>query len=156
MAVYLRWPEKLPLPLLSGHSITPGNPLIETKLDSGYSRVRRKHKNVPSTMAAGWLFTSEELSLFNGFLEHALDAGANQFVMPVLLPEGLIDHVVRFKPPLKQEKPLSKKLWRKDAVLLIERRFVPSQDEVLEYYFDPLTTSTAITDIENTIKELGA
>jgi len=149
MAVYLRWPEKLPLPLLKKHSITPGNPLIESKLDSGYSRVRRRFESVPDTMPASWLFSDVEASLFNGFYEHALNAGANSFVLPVLLPEGLIDHVVRFKPPIKKLQPLSKKLWRLDANLWIERRFVWDANNTTMEYLEPKSIQDVVESTDS-------
>jgi len=149
MAVYLRWPEKLPRPLLKKHSITPGNPLIDTKMDSGYSKVRRRFESVPDTMPSSWLFSDVEASLFNGFYEHALNAGANSFVMPVLLPEGLIDHVVRFKPPIKKLQPLSKKLWSLDANLWIERRFVWDANNTTMEYLEPKSIQDVVESTDS-------
>lgn len=118
----VRWPDNLPLPLLNGHGYTPGNNLIESKMDSGYSRTRRRFKNVPDTMPAKFLFTAGEAALFEGWFHHAINDGQDWFLMKVKVPAGLIEHEVKFKPPPKKITAESTSLWRKDAVLWIKNR----------------------------------
>lgn len=128
MSELVHWPDNLPLPLLNGHGYTPGNNLIESKVESGHTRTRRKSKSVPDTMPVKFLFNTEEAALFEGWFHHMINDGQDWFLMKIKVPTGLIKHEVKFKPPPKKMTALSATLWRKDAVLWVKNRNVINQD----------------------------
>lgn len=128
MSSLVSWPDSLPLPQLSGHGYTPGNNLVESKMEGGYSRLRKTSKSVPSTMQVKFLFTAGEAALFEGWFYHAINDGQDWFLMKVKVAAGLIEHEVRFKPPPKKITALTANLWRKDAVLIIKNREIISPE----------------------------
>lgn len=136
MSELVRWPDNLPLPLLSGHGYTPGNNLIESKMSSGYSRTRRAFKNVPDVMPAKFLFTTGEAALFEGWFHHLINDGQDWFLMKIKVPAGLIEHEVKFKPPPKKITAVSANLWRKEAALWIKKREIitPELTDLLQLH----------------------
>lgn len=136
MSGLVRWPDNLPLPLLNGYGYTPGNNLEESKMEGGYSRLRKTSKSVPSTMQVKFLFTAGEAALFEGWYYHEINDGQDWFLMDVKVAAGLIEHEVRFKPPPKKITALSANLWRKDAILIIKKREIitPELTDLLQQH----------------------
>lgn len=122
------WPESLPLPLLTSHGYTPGNNLVESKVDSGYSRTRRRFKNVPDTMTVKFLFNAAQAAIFEGWFHHTITDGNDWFLMKVKVASGVVEHEVKFKPPPKKMTALTTQLWQKDASMWIKERDVISKE----------------------------
>lgn len=120
----IKWPDSLPLPLLKSHSMKPTSGLIATKMDSGSTRVRRKFKSNPTNMSASFLFSCEQYALFEGFVEHEINGGADYFLLPVKLPIGLILSEVRIIPDSISDKLLSTHRWSVTMKFEIKKREV--------------------------------
>lgn len=133
----VEWPSRLPLPQLSGHGYTPGKRLIETRMDSGTSRFRRKFSNVHDKLSARFLMTNDQAAFFEGWFKYVLNDGANWFVMPIKTPMGLIDHEVHIKEAGKPFKVVSQKLWQIDLDLLIRKKANMPESEVAQITFEP-------------------
>ncbi len=130
------WPTNLPLPLLKGYSYTPSNNLLQSALDSGEMRVRRRFKNMPGTVTINLLFNQEQAALYEGWFRNVINEGTIWFVMPIKMPAGVIDHLVRFKLPHKPMKAVTHKLWKKTIVLEVKEWVVINDEETafLEEY----------------------
>lgn len=124
MASYVRWPANLGLPLLKGYNYTPAQNLVVSKTESGRKRSRRRFKNAPGKATANFLFNAEQAALFEGWFHHVVNDGADYFIFPLKVSNGVMDHVVRFKPPHKPMKPLGQKLWSTSLLLEVKERYV--------------------------------
>ncbi len=119
----IAYPSFLPGPLLAGYTLNQQANLLRSEMDSGQARVRRRFKNVPSIIASTWLFTAEQASLFEDFIENTLDGGAAWFEMPVKTPVGMQTGTLRFvESPLEACTPLSIKLWQYTAKVELKTR----------------------------------
>lgn len=107
----IKWPSDLGLGLLKKHSLKPNSGIISTKMDSGHPRTRRVFKNKTVKIPYSKNFTSAQLALFEGFIEHKINGGADWFVMPIKLPLGVIDSEVRIIPDSISFKLLTNRLW---------------------------------------------
>ncbi|WP_455275136.1 hypothetical protein [Ralstonia thomasii] len=73
------WPDLLPAPLAGGYSYQPQASFIRTNMDSGLARQRRRFTRIPSTVSVAWVFTQEQLALFEGFVHYDISDGADWF-----------------------------------------------------------------------------
>ena len=96
MSVLERYPAMLPLPLLAGHSYTLKAPVLPTKMQSGHKRKRRLFKNYPIEMPVKFLYSSDQLAVFEYWFDEKINAGANRFILPVLTALGLTIHIAEF------------------------------------------------------------
>ncbi|MEY8195480.1 MAG: hypothetical protein RPR28_11585 [Cycloclasticus sp.] len=142
MSGYARWPDNLPLPLLKGYGYAPSSNLLQSDLDSGEMRVRRRFKNMPSKVTINVLLNEEQAALYEGWFLNVIYEGAAWFIMPIKTPAGVIDHVVRFKLPHKAMKPITHKLWRKVIILEVKERAVIGADDT------EFLTGYVLTDAE--------
>lgn len=150
----VKWPSRLPLPQLNGHGYTPGKRLIETGMDSGASRFRRKFTSVHDKMSARFLMTNDQAAFFEGWFKYALNDGANWFVMPIKTPMGLIDHEVHIKEAGKPVKALGNRLWQLDVALLIKEREVLDQERVVSGEVRLDEFGVALSDAEESYSQM--
>jgi len=148
MSGLVRWPEELPLPQLKGHGISQGNNILASKMSSGHVRTRRQFKNVPGEMPARFVFNSDQAQLFDAWFYHSINSGADWFLMLVKVPQGVIEHEVKFKPPPKAMKAISSTVWQKDAVLYIKQPSVISEQAMAEVLTAPDGFEQFVTDVE--------
>lgn len=73
------WPDLLPAPLASGYGYQAQASFIRTNMDSGLARQRRRFVRIPSTVSVSWIFTQEQLALFEGFVHYDITDGADWF-----------------------------------------------------------------------------
>lgn len=73
------WPDRLPPPLASGYGYQPQASFIRTNMDSGLARQRRRFARIPSTVSVSWIFTQEQLALFEAFVHYDITDGADWF-----------------------------------------------------------------------------
>lgn len=142
MASYVRWPVNLGLPLLKGYNYKPAENLLNTKMDSGYSRSRRRFKKAPGQATVSFLFNAEQAALFDGWFHNVIHDGADYFIFPLKVSNGVMDHVVRFKPPHKPMKPVGQKLWSTSLLLEVKERYVISGE------YTALLVDYQLSDIE--------
>jgi len=124
MASYVRWPANLGLPLLKGYNYTPAENLLTTKMDSGQKRSRRRFKKAHGKATVSFLFNAEQGALFEGWFHHVINDGADYFIFPLKVSNGVMDHVVKFTPPHKPMKPVGQKLWSTSLLLEVKERYV--------------------------------
>lgn len=84
------WPETLPKLLADGYGYKRKTALARSQMDSGRERLRRRFKTTPTEIACRWAMTGEELTLFEGFVEHDLDGGALPFFAMLSTGQGLV------------------------------------------------------------------
>tara|TARA_B110000196_G_scaffold317906_1_gene332070 strand:- start:6664 stop:7143 length:480 start_codon:yes stop_codon:yes gene_type:complete len=131
MIDFTRYPNNvLPLPLLKTHSLKRKSMRLESKMDSGYSRSRRRFKNPPTEMAVSFLFSNDQQEIFEGWYHHIINAGTDWFVMPVKVGSVVTDHECKFIGDYSQKSP-SKNLWTITAKLLVKNLRVISEDETI-------------------------
>lgn len=118
----IKWPDSLPLPLLKSHSMKPKSGLLVTNMDSGYPRIRRKFISRPTAMSSSFIFSCEQYAVFEGFVEHQINGGADWFLLPVKLPIGVIDSEVRIVPDSISDKLLTNHLWSVSVKFEIRKR----------------------------------
>ncbi|MEY8200671.1 MAG: hypothetical protein RPS47_15655 [Colwellia sp.] len=121
---YAFWPSNLGFPLLKGYSYTPSNNLLQSALDSGEMRVRRRFKNMPGTVTINLLFNNEQAALFEGWFRNVINEGTVWFSMPIKMPAGVIVHLARFKLPHKPMKAIAHTKWTKSITLEVKERVV--------------------------------
>jgi hypothetical protein len=129
MADLKTWPIGVRLPMLKGHSYTPADNILHTKLDSGAVRSRRVFKNKPFKMPLKLLLNHEELSLFEYWEVVEINGGADWFSMPIKLPTGMFDASVKIVKKGSRS-AVSQKLWRISLELLVKVRPIISADTV--------------------------
>lgn len=131
MIDFTRYPDSvLPLPLLKNHGLKRKSMRLESKMDSGYSRSRRRFKNPPSEMAVSFLFSNDQQEIFEGWYHDIINAGTSWFVMPVKVGSVVTDHECKFIGDYSQKSP-SKNLWTITAKLLVKNLRVISEDETI-------------------------
>jgi hypothetical protein len=91
------WPASVPSkPQLSSWSIDQlARPLLETDMDGGNVRARRKFVDVIAQMPYAVLMTVAEYATFKSFLLTDLGQGAAEFTMPVYTGTGCESKTVR-------------------------------------------------------------
>ncbi len=121
---YAFWPANLGFPLLKGYGYTPSNNLLQSELDSGEMRTRRRFKNMPGKVSINLLFNDEQAALFEGWFLNVINEGTAWFSMPIKMPAGIEDHLCRFKLPHKPMKAIDHTKWTKSITLEIKKRVV--------------------------------
>jgi hypothetical protein len=146
MIDFTRYPNNvLPLPLLKTHSLKRKSMRLESKMDSGYSRSRRRFKNPPSEMAVSFLFSNDQQEIFEGWYHDIINAGTSWFVMPVKVGSVVADHECKFIGDYSQKSP-SKNLWTISAKLLVKNLRVISANETLGRIHDLPNMATSVRD----------
>lgn len=143
---FTRYPDnKLPLPLLKKHSLMRKSMMLESKLDSGYTRKRRRFKNPPAEMAAGFLFSKEQFAIFEGWFENIIFSGQYWFQMPVKCSIGVIDHECQFIGDYSA-KPVTQSKWQVTAKIKIKNLNVISEEETVSRIHDVSEPAQALHD----------
>jgi hypothetical protein len=146
MIDFTRYPNNvLPLPLLKTHSLKRKSMRLESKMDSGYSRSRRRFKNPPAEMPASFLFSNDQQEIFEGWYQHIINAGTDWFVMPIKVGKVLVDHQCKFVGDYSQKSP-SNNLWTITAKLLVKNLRVISEDETISRIHDIADPTQAVRD----------
>lgn len=89
--------DDLPLPLINKASHKERNPLLRTKMDSGYAVVRRRFTVVPVDFDLQLMLDQDSLGFFQDWFANILDYGVNSFNMEVPVGASLLsEHECRF------------------------------------------------------------
>lgn len=78
------WPSILPVPLLSGYQVQPGDPTARTSMESGPARVRRRFTAVPDDITLNLHLSRAEMVVFREFWADDWAQGAAWVFFPVL------------------------------------------------------------------------
>lgn len=147
----ISYPKDLKLPLLSGYRLSQNSNLLRTPMASGSARVRKRFKSVPSIMQAAWMLNKEHAATFEGFVVHGTNDAANWFVMPVLTPQGLIEHEARFITSPLESASYNGGFWNYSANIEIKQRQVPSEEQTTEQLLEPNTLDQFVTGISDAL-----
>ncbi|WP_230531125.1 hypothetical protein [Microvirga roseola] len=82
------WPASLPVvPLRDGTGpASLYDPPIETEMEDGPRRMRRRSTTTWATVAVRFKLTNDQFATFQAFVRDTLDHGASRFTMPVWKP----------------------------------------------------------------------
>ncbi|WP_024590491.1 MULTISPECIES: hypothetical protein [unclassified Pseudoalteromonas] len=147
----VKYPKDLKLPLVSSHRLSQNSNLLRTDMASGRARQRKRFQSVPSTMSATWKLNPYQAQLLEGFVTHGVNDAANWFLMPVLTPQGLIEHEVRFiKSPL-ESCTYNGGFWNYSANIEIKKRQVVSEEATVNQLLAPNTAEQFINGVANAL-----
>lgn len=143
----INYPKGLRLPLLSSYGLSQNSNLLRTQMASGSARVRQRFHSVPTVMAASWKLNKDQASILEGFVTHGLSNAVNWFVMPVLTPQGLIEHDARFiKNPL-ESCSFNGGFWTYNANIEIKKRQVISEEVLVKHMMSPYTPELFVQSV---------
>ena len=115
------WPrQRLGCPLATGYSYAPQETFKRTQMDSGVARQRRASINFAKVINVSWIFTQDQLSLFESFFVHELYGGAAWFLSPLGNGHGVCCVKARFNNPSQPysvESLAGVLLWKVTATL---------------------------------------
>lgn len=143
----ISWPETLPLPSIQGYGVHPGEAILRTEMEAGPARQRRRYTQVPSRIAARWVFRREQFALFEAWYRWHAKEGGEWFEINLLGGLGLVIHEARFTRPFDAQ-PRSGVLWEVSSELEIRER--PTLDEdALEIFLesDPTALLASINEL---------
>ena len=82
---YANWPSTVPHePWASAWSLKPARAPLETEMEQGNVRLRRRPGDDLATMSWGRSLTSAQMNAFRSFLE-TINGGTARFTMPVMM-----------------------------------------------------------------------
>lgn len=84
------WPITFPKPNRSGFKIVPSNPTIQTDMDGGNTKARRRTLVRNDRLECSVTFTDTQMAMFRAWFESTAEAngGANWFEFPIPLGNG--------------------------------------------------------------------
>lgn len=110
------WPTLLPNPQFDGYEITQIDSVIRSQGD-GPSRARQRYGLETSRITLSWIFTAEQLELFDAWHKHeAYDGGA---WFTISIAAGLGTQVVDARFAVPPKKTLISPAWHVSAELEI-------------------------------------
>lgn len=95
------YPSTLPKPNIQGYSLTPQQNVIRTDMEAGAARQRRRFTRETTTATVTWLFTIQEMSVFEYWWENLAQHGAAWFTMSIISGKGVQTVNCRFTEPWK-------------------------------------------------------
>lgn len=144
------WPiERLPLPTVEGYSVTPGEALTRTDMESGAARARRRFTQTPARVAVRWNLRPLTYAIFEAWFKFEAMEGAQWFEIELLGGIGLAPHQARFTRAY-QARLASGNLWEVTAELELRNRAMLTRDALgvlVESDFDALSGSVDSLDI---------
>lgn len=99
----------LPLPIVGGYVIKPGNNILRTQMERGAARHRKKGTTTPTKFSVSWLFSAYEFAVFEAWYEFKADEGAAWVSIPLISGLGIVTHEARFTR--QYEAPLKEGNW---------------------------------------------
>jgi hypothetical protein len=88
------WPEGLDVPLLERRMNSDARS-VQTLMDSGRVRNRRRFSEARETMGASWNFTEDQYEAFDEFFRDGLENGSLSFLMVTQTMAALAGYIVR-------------------------------------------------------------
>ena len=95
MSDLISWPDTLPRPTFEGYAVEPVDSVLRTEMESGPARQRRRFTHTPTRIPVRWRFSSEEMGIFESWLEHKAEAGGAWFTVDLLGGQGMTAHEAR-------------------------------------------------------------
>lgn len=90
------WPSTLPAPNRDGYTLNPAPAFIRTNMDGGKARQRKRFTSVPTSIPLQWLFTQQQLAIFEAWWKYQINLGTSTFTMQLYNGKGYNNYNVRF------------------------------------------------------------
>ncbi len=132
-----QWPTQLPGFLRDGYTIEPQPQIARTDMDAGPARQRRRYTCAPTVYSMQWLFTQQEMAIFEAWYEHEIAAGTEWFHASIWNGTGYSQVEARFVEPWRASLP-GPTHFGVDARLEVRNPRILSQSEYLEALALPL------------------
>ena len=94
--VSLEWPAELGCPLRQGYRVAPNLRFDTLEMEDGPPRYRLINTEETRVISMTFLFTAQQLDVFERFYHVDLDAGSQWFIMKQLTGLGMVDMVCHF------------------------------------------------------------
>jgi hypothetical protein len=120
------FPATLPNVSMSNYSFTPQDSTIRTEMEVGLARVRRRYLTTPSEMSVKWIFTREQLGIFEKFYDEEIHAGSAWFYIKLVNGMGETTYLARFKEPFTAATSGKEFYWDVGAKLEVLQRPLPA------------------------------
>lgn len=146
-----KYPNDLKLPLVSSHRLSQNSNLLRTDMASGRARQRKRFQSVPTIMGATWKLNKYQAQIFEGFVTHGVNDAVNWFLMPVLTPQGLIEHEVRFINSPLESCTYNGGFWNYSANIEIKKRQVVSEEETANRLLEPNTIEQFVNGVSDAL-----
>lgn len=111
---------------MNQYSFKPKDKTIRTEMETGLARVRRRYMGTPTEISVGWIFSREELGIFEKFFENDLQGGAAWFYINLVNGVGETQYLARFKEPYNVATAKREFYWNVDATLEVLARPLPA------------------------------
>ena len=113
--------ERIPLPSVDGYTISPGEAVIRTDMESGAARSRRRFSQTPARVSVRWNLRPLTYAIFESWFKHEILDGAEWFELPLLAGIGMATTQARFTKAY-QAKLVRKNQWEVTGELEIRNR----------------------------------
>lgn len=120
---------------------------------SGRARQRKRFQSVPTVMGASWKLNKVQAQLLEWFVTDLTNDAVNWFVMPVLTPQGLIEHEVRFINSPLESCTYNGGFWIYSANIEIKKRIVPTQEQAVSQALKPDTLNNYVRDFKTVLNK---
>lgn len=91
-----RFPDNLPPPLLRSHRMQKLDGVVRTRMESGRTFARRDFSDTPNDFTLSWQMDQAQAFQFELWHANAIKGGALEFIMPVMMSDGMRDRVCKF------------------------------------------------------------
>jgi len=119
--------ERIPLPSVDGYTISPGEAVIRTDMESGAARSRRRFSQTPARVSVRWNLRPLTYAIFESWFKHEILDGAEWFELPLLAGIGMVTAQARFTKAY-QAKLVRRNQWEVSGELEIRNRPVLTRD----------------------------
>ena len=142
----IKYPKELPLPLQDGYKLSTENPKMETQLESGRYRERRKFTYVPTTIRARWNMDEAQMAFFESWFARTLVDGTLWFEATLKTPAGFKDYICKIKGMYDGPELVQVSRYEISATLLLRDRplIAPGWEGFPEYWFNKEIIDLAI------------
>lgn len=111
------FPSYLPKVLMTEYGFEPKTNVLRTEIKEGLSVKRRRTTKAPTEVTVTWLFTSDEMALFQRFFDVEAKVGASWFTIPLVNGTGEFTVTARFKEGYSAMTEAKEHAWRVAATL---------------------------------------
>ncbi|MGJ8516651.1 hypothetical protein LMG33810_000979 [Carnimonas sp. LMG 33810] len=144
------YPSDLPLPLMSGRSISNVDPMQKSEMASGRVRYRARFASAPSRVSVTFLMCNEQSEIFRGWYRWELNNGVKWFNVRLRVDNGIKDYVAHFDGIYDGPNVDGFFAVKYSATLLLRERPVPSEERYAEMHLlGGLTVEEALAEIQN-------
>lgn len=116
------FPAILPAPSLSGYSVSPFDQTIRTDMEAGAARVRRRSASRNATATVAWIFTDNQFSVFDYWVQNKITGGADWFNLSIPDSAGFQSIEARLIGPYKVVGRVPPSSWQISTTIEIRSR----------------------------------